>query len=32
VNIDTHYGIDDINKPHVRLENNETQGKLVLSW
>ncbi|GFD79928.1 NAD(P)H quinone oxidoreductase [Tenacibaculum sp. KUL118] len=32
VNIDTHYRIDDINKTHVRLENNDTQGKLVVSW
>ena len=32
VNIDTHYSIDDIDKPHARLENNDTQGKLVLSW
>ncbi|WP_394220636.1 NAD(P)H-quinone oxidoreductase [Alteromonas gracilis] len=32
VNIDTHYHIDDIDKPHVRLENNDTQGKLVISW
>lgn len=32
VNIDTHYAISDIDKPHVRLENNDTQGKLVVSW
>ena len=32
VNIDTHYSIEDISKPHVRLENNDTQGKLVISW
>lgn len=32
VNIDTHYHIDDISKTHARLENNDTQGKLVVSW
>ncbi len=32
VNIDTHYSIKDIDKPHGRLENNDTQGKLVVSW
>lgn len=32
VNIDTHYEIKDIDKPHVRLENNDTQGKIVVSW
>ena len=32
VNIDTHYSIEDIDKPHARLENNDTQGKLVISW
>ncbi|WP_412727662.1 NAD(P)H-quinone oxidoreductase [Alteromonas sp. D210916BOD_24] len=32
VNIDTHYTISDIDKPHVRLENNQTHGKLVVSW
>lgn len=32
VNIDTHYRIDDIDKPHARLERNDTQGKLVVSW
>ena len=32
VNIDTHYHIDDVSKTHARLENNDTQGKLVVSW
>ena len=32
VNIDTHYHIDDISKTHARLEKNDTQGKLVVSW
>ena len=32
VNIDTHYQIDDVNKTHARLGNNDTQGKLVVSW
>ncbi|APE05446.1 zinc-binding alcohol dehydrogenase [Alteromonas sp. MB-3u-76] len=32
VNIDTHYKIDDIDKPHARLENNDTKGKLTVSW
>ncbi len=32
VNIDTHYQVKDIAKTHIRLENNETQGKLVVSW
>lgn len=32
VNIDTHYHISDIDKPHARLEDNSTQGKIVVSW
>jgi putative PIG3 family NAD(P)H quinone oxidoreductase len=32
VNLDTHYNISDINKPHARLESNDTKGKIVVSW
>ena len=32
VNIDTHYQIDEVSTTHARLENNDTQGKLVVSW
>lgn len=32
VNLDTHYNVKDISKPHARLESNDTKGKIVVSW
>ncbi len=32
VNIDTIYGIDDIQTAHQRLEENTTKGKIVVRW
>jgi len=32
VNIDTVYGVNDIGLSHQRLEQNDTQGKIVIRW